>query len=273
MLSNNVTKRDGVEMYKYILALMVLMPSAVFASAPSRPNNYVSNTVIDPAAVNANENTLYTYLQAGVDTYAVGSITGAAISGSAAIPYSKLSLGNSILGSDISTTANVSIGTFSVTGLTTTGSLLVGSVHQGDVLYDNGTSLVRLTPGTSGTPLVTQGASANPQYTTLSSTGVSGVFGAWNNCSGSTCADSTVYLATTDLLYLFCYSGNPNPQLTAYTDSSNPPTTVRLQPLSQATSSNETVCGTLPVRKGDYYKTTGQYAASFSFGYTIPIGS
>ena len=225
---------------------------------------FSAGTTIVASQHNTNFSTIYSDYN--------GNITNANIAAGAGIVASKLVLTSpGAIGSGSPNTGAFT--TLSSTGLASLNSLLVGSVHQGDVLYDNGTSLVRLTPGTSGTPLVTQGASANPQYTTLSSTGVSGVFGAWNNCSGSTCANSTVYLATTDLLYLFCYSGNPSPQLTAYTDSSNPPTTVRLQPLSQATSSNETVCGTLPVRKGDYYKTTGQYAASFSFGYTIPIGS
>src|SRR3990167_1244101 len=56
-----------------ILALLCL------GAAPSRDNTYVAGTVISPTAVMANENTIYTYLQDGVDTYAVNSITTAAI--------------------------------------------------------------------------------------------------------------------------------------------------------------------------------------------------
>lgn len=52
------------------------------------------------------------------------------------------------------------------TGAFTT--LKVGSTNQGDILYDNGTSLVRLTPGTSGQYLKTQGAAANPTWDTIS---------------------------------------------------------------------------------------------------------
>src|SRR3990167_9931074 len=50
-----------------------------YAAAPSRDNTYVAGTVISPTAVMANENTIYTYLQNGVDTYAANSITTAAI--------------------------------------------------------------------------------------------------------------------------------------------------------------------------------------------------
>ena len=38
----------------------------------------------------------------------------------------------------------------------------LASAAQGDVLYHNGTSYVRLAPGTSGQQLQTQGAGANP---------------------------------------------------------------------------------------------------------------
>lgn len=51
------------------------------------------------------------------------------------------------------------------TGAFTT--LKVGTTRQGDILYDNGTSLVRLPPGTSGQYLKTLGASANPTWSTI----------------------------------------------------------------------------------------------------------
>ena len=42
--------------------------------------------------------------------------------------------------------------------------LTYGTTNQGDILYDNGTSIVRLTPGTDGHWLKTQGAGANPVW-------------------------------------------------------------------------------------------------------------
>jgi len=49
--------------------------------------------------------------------------------------------------------------------------LAIASQAQGDVLYFNGTSWVRLAPGTSGQYLKTQGASANPVWGTVSGGG------------------------------------------------------------------------------------------------------
>jgi len=40
----------------------------------------------------------------------------------------------------------------------------LGTTNQGDIFYDNGTSIVRLTPGTSGQFLQTQGTGANPKW-------------------------------------------------------------------------------------------------------------
>ncbi len=105
-----------------------------------------------------------------------GFIDNTNISTSAGIAYSKLNLSasiknsdinpsNPIIGSNIDLSSPGTIGnTAPNTGAFTT--LKVGTTHQGDILYDNGTSLVRLTPGTSGQFLQTQGNSANPQWAT-----------------------------------------------------------------------------------------------------------
>jgi len=58
---------------------VLLCAPMLLGAAPSRDNTYVAGTVISPTAVMANENTIYTYLQDGVDTYAANSITTAAI--------------------------------------------------------------------------------------------------------------------------------------------------------------------------------------------------
>lgn len=51
------------------------------------------------------------------------------------------------------------------TTLEATSTFKVGTTHQGDIFYDNGTSIVRLTPGTAGQLLKTNGGSANPSWT------------------------------------------------------------------------------------------------------------
>ncbi len=141
-------------MFRIALALlMVFMVSVADAAAPSRPNNYVANTTIDPTAVNANENTLYTYLQVGVDTYADGSIIGDDISNSAAIPYSKLVLTNSITRSDLSSSSFVTLPTgavfFMVSGSCPTGTTDVS------VTYANKYVKINSTAGTSSGTVLT----------------------------------------------------------------------------------------------------------------------
>lgn len=103
-----------------------------------------------------------------------GNITSANISASAAIPYSKLSLTSGVVNADVSASAAIVGSKLDLTspgaiGSTSAGTgafstLKVGTTHQGDILYDNGTSIIRLTPGTSGQVLQTQGAAANPQW-------------------------------------------------------------------------------------------------------------
>lgn len=113
-----------------------------------------------------------------------GNIDNNNIASGAAIAYSKINLATSIVNADVNASAAIvaskldltspgSIGTtapgaIKSTTLEATTTLKLGTTHQGDVLYDNGTSLVRLTPGTSGQFLQTQGASANPQWATAS---------------------------------------------------------------------------------------------------------
>lgn len=120
--------------------LCVFFINNAYASAPTRPNLYVAGTTIDPVAVTLNETTLYSYLQSGVDTFAAGSISNVSISNTAGILSSKLNLSN------------------------ITGVFNIGTPNQGDIFYDNGTQFTRLTPGTTGQVLVTQGANANPQW-------------------------------------------------------------------------------------------------------------
>lgn len=105
-----------------------------------------------------------------------GFIDNTNIATNAGIVYGKLNLASSIKNSDINPSnpivgSNLDLSSPGTIGNTApnTGAfttLKVGTTHQGDVLYDNGTSLVRLTPGTSGQFLQTQGTSANPVWAT-----------------------------------------------------------------------------------------------------------
>lgn len=103
-----------------------------------------------------------------------GNIDGTNLASGAAISYSKITLTNSITNSDISSSAAIVGSKLDLTSPGPIGStvantgafstLKVGTTHQGDILYDNGTTVTRLTPGTSGQFLQTQGNGANPQW-------------------------------------------------------------------------------------------------------------
>lgn len=103
------------------IVALLLIPSFAFAAPPTRQATYTSGEVIASADVTANENAIYNYLQAGVDTYADGTIVNADINSAANIQSDKLNL----------TSVNQNIlntGTFSNTGNTTvTGTLTVSS--------------------------------------------------------------------------------------------------------------------------------------------------
>ena len=111
----------------------------------SNPNTFSAGATIIASEHNSNYDTIYTEFN--------GNISNDNIKTSAGIVGSKLDL--SIPGAIGGTTP--AAGSFS--------TLIVGTTHEGDVIYDNGTSLVRLEPGTSGHLLMTAGSSAAVAWT------------------------------------------------------------------------------------------------------------
>lgn len=122
----------------------------------SIPNTFSAGAVIVASQHNSNFSTIYSDYN--------GNIDNTNIVASAGIVASKLDL------TSPGPIGNTSANTGKFTNLTATGTVNLGTTHQGDVLYDNGTNIVRLTPGTNGQFLQTQGASANPQWATISQT-------------------------------------------------------------------------------------------------------
>lgn len=104
-----------------LIILILLLSVNAYASPPTRQAIYTPNAVISSSDVSSNENVIFNYLQAGVDTYADGTIVNADINSSANIQSDKLNL----------TSVNQNIqntGTFSNTGnATITGTLTVSS--------------------------------------------------------------------------------------------------------------------------------------------------
>ena len=61
-----------------VIVLVMSMP-LVWGAAPSRTHTYVTGQTIDASEVTTNEDNIFSYLQAGVDTYVVGSVDAAAL--------------------------------------------------------------------------------------------------------------------------------------------------------------------------------------------------
>lgn len=112
----------------------------------------------------------------------------------------------------------------------------------------------------------------------ITSTGITGALGAWD----ATKADNTVYQATTDLevcVYLAAGAATSYGYSQGYTDSSNPPTTIRT---AGACHDSATIGAgmkyggfKMSVKKNDYWKvvktqTAGTVTQTI---YAIPIGS
>ena len=103
------------------ILLFLLIPSIVFAAPPSRINTYSPNTTISSSDVTENENSIFNYLQAGVDTYADASIANADISASANIQSDKLNLTS--IAQNISNSGTITATSFSGKGALPSGAV------------------------------------------------------------------------------------------------------------------------------------------------------
>ena len=132
----------------------------------SKPYTFSAGATVIASEHNSNWDTLLSDYN--------GNINNSNISGSAAITYSKLNLATSIVDADVNASAGI-VGTkLDLTSVGAIGSVArnsgaftvfsMGTTRQGDILYDNGTSIIRLAAGTSGNFLQTLGPAANPQW-------------------------------------------------------------------------------------------------------------
>ena len=107
----------------------------------------------------ATESVTNAKLSALVDDATISGIVNADVAVGAAIAEAKLDISGIVL----------LAGAQEVTGAKTfSGGIIEGTANQGDIWYDDGTDMHRLTPGTSGEYLQTKGASANPVWATAS---------------------------------------------------------------------------------------------------------
>lgn len=160
-----------------------------------------------------------------------GNIQDVNIASNAAIGYAKLALNNSIRATDILSTEVLNIS-----------NLPTGTTANKLVELDSSAKI----PAVDGSQLTHIG------------TNITSALGAWTTQSNGVAtqapADGFVVATNTS-------SGST---MTIKSDSSNPPTTVRIT----AGVSSGTSCATIPVRKNDYYLTTNATTVLY-----IPLGS
>jgi len=158
------------------------------------------------------------------------------------------------------------------TRITSAGGFNMALLTSGTITTPTLTSPV-LNTGVSGTAILDEDDMASNSATKLATqqsikayvdaqiAAVGSLFGTW-----ASKATDTSYLAATDGL-VCAYSQTGTALLYGYTDSSNPPTTQRLED-DPAGIAGGGRCLTMPVKKGDYWKVTG--AATV---YWLPVGS
>ena len=160
----------------------------------SVPFVFSSGTTIVASEHNSNNSTVYGEVN--------GELENVNIKANAGIVGSKLNLSAAgIIGATTPAAGTFTVLNATSVGATTPGSgiftaleaettLKLGTTNQGDILYDNGTSLVRLTPGTSGKYLQTKGTAANPIWETVVTANTSNTVFAWSAAETSDSSSS-----------------------------------------------------------------------------------
>lgn len=165
-----------------------------------------------------------------------------------------------------------------------------GSPSQGEVLFYGSSGIKYTAVGTSGQPLISQGAGADAIFGNISAAGsvsgaaltslastnpgagilpganIGGLFGAWTSKN-----TNTVFQAATDGIAIqYGDAGAGGSVFEAITDSSSTPSTIR----ARSDDVNQYTFVITPVKKNDYYEmTTSGSAVSGGFMYFISIGS
>ena len=121
-------------MKRFIVLLILLICCNAYAGPPSRIKTYETGTTILASDVSANEDAIFNYLQAGVDTFSSGSIVDADIATSASIDDSKIDLSAVAQATEFVgavTFNNISdLGAVSTTGAITLGGKLTAGANE-----------------------------------------------------------------------------------------------------------------------------------------------
>jgi hypothetical protein len=156
-------------MKRLLVFVLMLLTVSVYASPPTRVYTYTAGNVIQPSEVTANEDAIFRYLTAGVDTISPnsvdtlqlvadsvttakildGTIVSADISATAAIPYSKLTLAGTLKGSDLASDIAINTtGSITTTSTATVSGLYIkGTISDKDGDFPSDTQLLVATAG------------------------------------------------------------------------------------------------------------------------------
>ena len=119
-------------MKKIILFMLgIFIVGNVFAAAPTRTDTYTSGTVIDPSAVTRNEDAIFSYLQAGVDTLANNSVNSAAII-DGTIVSADIS-DDTIVNADVNSSAGITYGKLTFSDNIVAGDIAIGAVGSSEL--------------------------------------------------------------------------------------------------------------------------------------------
>lgn len=256
-------------MRKLLFLIFLLLPSLLFAGAPSSTYTFEVGHTIQPSEVQQETTNIYRYLSTGVDTLADncvttskildGTIANADISGTAGIPDTKLAT--------ISTAGKVN-GT-ALTGLASipSGAGEIPDTNKGFPVVLT-TDVTGTLPEANGGTGATAAANAASGVVVLDANSKISVaqLGAWVDKSASYGAQQA---ATDGFVIAASALGSNGENLYGYTDSGANPTTIRARAVTANTSLDQSIM--FLVRKGDYWKvtTTGDIITV----YWIPLGS
>jgi hypothetical protein len=150
---------------KYLFLVLFISSSiSLYASAPTRTYIYASGETVEPSEVTANEDSIFTYLQNGVEVLATNSVSSS----------SKISDGI-ITNADISVSAGIvdtKLSTISTADKVNTSALFTSTGSYGDILTHNGADWYNQATGTYGQVYKSGGPAGTNYWEGLSSISV-----------------------------------------------------------------------------------------------------